>query len=363
VRKQAGIGFPGVTSTDVSRIGRVRLPDELIVSRTGEVEVPGFGRVTPIQRSSTPRGNYSLAPLASLDKNAERGIYIVWTNEDNGVADADGPMTLDELRDSFRRVVGADLPMSDPQWLTRTVGNSRQADRYRTCRVMLAGDAAHLVGIGGSLNVGLLDTVNLGWKLAAVTQGLAQDALLDSYHSERHLAGQRALMQARAQRALSGRDEYAGALREVVAELLRYREPVRHVGELLEGSDVRYPMPGGGTPPHPLLGGLAPDLRVKTGQGRTSVAELLHPARGVLLDFTPDRGAAQAAAGWSDRVTVVTGQAQDPPAPALLLRPDGIVAWLARPREAGHSTARRKGAEHGGLAEALGAWFGQPVTR
>ncbi len=162
--------------------------------------------------------------------------------------------------------------------------------------MLLAGDAAHLLGLGGSLNTALLDAVNLGWKLAAQVRGQAPDGLLDSYHDERHLAGRRAIMQSRAQKALSGRDEAAAALRELVGELLRYDEPLRHVGELIEGSDVRYPMPGNGAGPHPLVGRLAPDLAVDTPEGRTRVAELLRPARGVLLDFTPDGAAAPAAA-------------------------------------------------------------------
>jgi 2-polyprenyl-6-methoxyphenol hydroxylase-like FAD-dependent oxidoreductase len=357
VRKQAGIGFPGFTSSELSRIGRVRLPDELIVPGTGEIDVPGFGRVTPVQRHSTPRGGYSIAPLAALDKTAPRGLYIVFTSEENGQPASsaqDGPMTLDELSASFRRVLGADLPMSDPQWLTRTVGNSRQADRYRADRVLVAGDAAHLVGLGGALNTGLMDAINLGWKLAAEVRGSAPDGLLDTYHDERHLAGSRAVMQARAQKALSGKDEAAAALRELMGELLRYDEPLRHVGELLEGADVRYPMPGNGAWPHPLVGGFAPDLAVDTSDGRTRVAELLRPGHGVLLDFTPDATAASAAAS-ATHVTHVAARMPEPPAPALLIRPDGYVAWAGTPPSPGSPDPL------GGLPTALAAWFG-PVS-
>jgi 2-polyprenyl-6-methoxyphenol hydroxylase-like FAD-dependent oxidoreductase len=350
VRKQAGIGFPGITSSDLSRIGRVRLPDELIVPGTGEIDVPGFGRLTPMRRYSTPRGGYSVAPLTSLDKDAPRGLYIVFTSEQDD-APPSGPMTLDELRASFRRVLGAELPMSEPQWLSRTVGNSRLAERYRAGRVLLAGDAAHLFGSGGSLNAGLLDAVNLGWKLAAEVRGQAPAGLLDSYHAERHLAGQRAIMQTRAQKALTGGDEYTAALRELMTELLCYPEPLRHVGELLEGSDVRYPMPGNGAWPHPLVGQLAPDLVVEAPEGRTRVAELLRPARGVLLDFTDGGAAGPAIAGLGDLVTVVPARTPEPPAAALLIRPDGYVAWAGTPAT---PTAPDP---LGGLQTALATWF------
>ena len=185
VRKQAGIGFPGVTSSEISRIGRVLLPTVVIAPGGGEAEVPGVGRVRLMGTVQTPRGAYSFAPLASLDKNARPGMFIFFTREEDSSApaDPDGSMTLDELRASARRVLGADLPMTDPQWLTRTVGNSRQADRYRAGPVLLAGDAAHIFGAGGSLNVGLLDAVNLGWKLAAQVRGWAPASLLDSYHA------------------------------------------------------------------------------------------------------------------------------------------------------------------------------------
>jgi 2-polyprenyl-6-methoxyphenol hydroxylase-like FAD-dependent oxidoreductase len=189
VRKQSGIGFPGTTSAELSRIGRVLLPADMIVPGTGEVEVPGAGRLRPMQQVVTPRGGYSVAPLAMLDASAPARAYIVYTREEDPAADLSTAMTLDELRASVRRVLGADLPMTEPQWLTRTVGNSRLADRYLAGRVLLAGDAAHIFGVGGSLNVGLLDVVNLGWKLAAVARGLAPASLLESYHDERHAAG------------------------------------------------------------------------------------------------------------------------------------------------------------------------------
>ena len=375
VRKQAGIGFPGVTSSEISRIGRVLLPTVQITADRGHADVPGVGLVPLMMTTQTPRGAYSLAPLTSLDKTAQPGTFIFFTREDDSTAPdgPDGPMTLDELRSSARRVLGADVPMSDPQWLTRTVGNSRQADRYRAGPVLLAGDAAHLFGAGGSLNVGLLDAVNLGWKLAAQVAGWAPEGLLDSYHAERHLAGQRAILQTRAQRALSAGGEYAAALRELFGELMQFPEPLRHLGTIMEGSDVRYEMPADGARPHPLAGRFAPDLRLDAGGGVTRVAELVRPARGVLLDLSGGGEAAGslapggspagvlaadsvlsgAASGWYDRVSVTAARplAEPAPATAMLIRPDGYVAWAAGPDPAGLAD---------GLPAALRTWFGEP---
>ena len=362
VRKQAGIGFPGVTSSEISRIGRVSLPTVRIAGGGAQADVPGVGRVPLMVTSQTPRGAYSLAPLTSLDKSAAPGTFMFFTREDGSSAPdgPDAPMSLGELRESARRVLGADLPMTDPQWLTRTVGNSRQADRYRAGPVLLAGDAAHIFGAGGSLNVGLLDAVNLGWKLAAQVAGWAPEGLLDSYHAERHLAGQRAILQTRAQRALSAGGEYAAALRELFGELMQFAEPLRHVGTIMEGSDVRYEMPAGRAGPHPLAGRLAPDLRLETGGRVTRVAELVQSARGVLLDLSDPGGAltangalAGAASGWPGRVGVTTARPVAPPAPAaaMLIRPDGYVAWAAGPDAADLA---------GGLPEALRTWFGEP---
>jgi 2-polyprenyl-6-methoxyphenol hydroxylase-like FAD-dependent oxidoreductase len=380
VRKQAGIGFPGTTSPEISRIGQVRLPTAKL-TRRGAVKVPGIGRLKLMGQVHTPRGTYSLAPLTVFDKNAIAGVFIVYTSEDDPTADLGAPMTLDELRASARRVLGGDLPMTDPQRLTRLVGNSRQADRYQSGRVLLAGDAAHVFAV--SLNTGLLDAVNLGWKLAAQVQGRAPDGLLESYHAERHLAGQHGILHTRAQKALTiigqgGTDEVAQvspegaeALSELfgdvlqhpeplqhVRELLRQPELLRHVGELIEGSDVRYPLPASVTQPHPLLGKLAPDLQLETRHGRTRVAELMHAAQGILLDFTADSAVAEAT-DQAGLVTVITARCLTKPAPAtaLLIRPDGRVAWAAGPGTPDPAA---------GMNTALRSWFSPrtpPQTR
>ncbi len=359
VRKLAGIDFPGVTSDTVARIGRVRVPADLIVPGTGELDVPGAGRLPIMRQVPTPRGMYTLGPLASLDKTAPRDAYIVSTHEEQPGADLSAPMTLDELRASVHRVLGADLPMSEPTWLSRLTGNSRQADVYRKGRILLAGDAAHVFGLGGSLNAGLLDALNLGWKLAAVVRGGAPAGLLDSYHRERHAAGQRALLGSRAQRALQADDPYARAIRELVGELLEFAEPQRHVGELIAGSDVRYDMTGPGQPvpaggPHRLTGRLAPDLSLTTGDRTTRVAELMRAARPVLLDFTTDGRVAATAEGWDGPVTILTVRSRQgtPPADGLLIRPDCYVAWATGP-EAADPVA--------GLGDALRTWCARPA--
>jgi len=394
VRKQAGIGFPGYTSAEASRIGRVRLPTGVVVPGTDHIELPGLGRVQLMQQQRTPRGMYSVASLRSLDATAAAGTYIVWTREDGsqpgagepggagmpggarepggagakgGVSDlgqtdgqdsetrSDPPMTLAELQASFRRVTGADVPMSDPTWLTRVTGNSRQAERYQAGRVLLAGDAAHVFGAGGALNAGLLDALNLGWKLAAEVRGWAPPGLLSSYHAERHAAGRRALLHTRAQRALSERGEAAEALRELVGELLTYPDAQRHVGELIEGSDIRYEMPGAAPSRHPLVGRFAPDMRLATADGSTRIAELMPEARPVLLDFTPDGRVVPEAAGWEEHVPamVVKPLGEAALADGILIRPDGYVAWATGPGAADPAA---------GLTDALTAWCGAPAA-
>ena len=355
VRKRAGIGFPGVTSAEVSRIGRVTLPAEMIDAATGAVDVPGAGRLEPARHVRTPRGQYSIAPLAMFDQDAEPGVYIVSTGEEDPGLDLDSPMTIEELRESVRRVLGADLPMSRPLWLTRTVGNSRQAETYRLGPILLAGDAAHVFGVGGALNAGLLDAVNLGWKLAADVQGRAPAGLLDTYHAERHAAGRRTLMSTRAQRALGGRDEYGEALRDLFGELAALPGVARHLGEMIQGSDFRYGVPAGSAPRHPLQGLPAPDLELDTGEGaKVRVAELVRAARPVLLDLTVSRAPSQAAEAWGDAVAVVAAYCPDrsAPADALLIRPDGYVAWAGGPQWPDPTA---------GLEDAVRTWFVRPA--
>ena len=327
VRKQAGIDFPGIPPTFLLRLGDVTLEADVTPSDLPDVRVP-------------------LIPLGS-------GFYRVITSEPHPAGlDRDAPMTLDELRASIRRVNGRDLPISGTRWMSRFTDASRQAAQYRAGHVLLAGDAAHihLPAGGPGLNTGLQDAVNLGWKLAAEVQGWAPPALLDTYHTERHAEGERVLMHTRAQGALmgSGADGRVAALREVLGQLLQYEQPLRHLLELMYALDTRYDT--GSADPHPLAGRWAPDLALTTPAGASSIAELLHPARGVLLDLTEGGTFAGTGRGWKDRVDIVTAHAAAPPAAALLIRPDGYVAWAASPDTPGND----------GLRRALTTWFGTP---
>jgi 2-polyprenyl-6-methoxyphenol hydroxylase-like FAD-dependent oxidoreductase len=352
VRKWAGIGFPGTSSRQVSRLGRVVLPASITVPGTGELDVPGVGRLRPTELVRTPRGSLTFAPVGMLDATAAPGLHILSVHEEDPSVDLDAPLTLEELRASVRRVLGADLPMSEPQWLSRTIASSRQADRYRAGRVLLAGDAAHLFAAGGSaLNVGMLDAVNLGWKLAAEVRGWAPPGLLDTYHAERHAAGERALMHTRAQAALSAPGEDVDALRHLLGELLAYEQPLRHLVDTLDGGDVRYEMPGAAA--HPLLGGWAPDLALQTSEGPARVAELTRAGRPLLVDLSGGPALAKAVAAWSGRLDVVAARPASPPAPAaaLLVRPDCHVAWVGTADTAGQPV-------QDGLREALSRWLG-----
>jgi FAD binding domain len=263
---------------------------------------------------------------------------------------------LTEFQDSIRRVLGADLPLGEVTRLSRYGFHARQAERYRDKRILLAGDAAHqfpATGIG--INFGMLDAVNLAWKLAAVISGWATAALLDTYHSERHFAGTRALLQTQAQVALRRGDDPAGqALRELFLELLADEQPLRRIGALIAGTDVRYPMPGPSQ--HALAGTFAPDLTLHTSQGTTSVAELMHAARPVLLDLAGRPDLREAARDWRPRIEVHTAETEHRPADALLIRPDAYIAWAATTGEPVSTAAPA-------LREALSCWFGTPGKR
>ena len=267
----------------------------------GDLDVPGLGRIRP-GFTRTDRGVFGFGRLTA-------GVLLLQTTEDEPAgADDDAPMTLAEFQDSIRRVLGADLPLADVTRLSRYGFQARQAERYRDGRILLAGDAAHqfpATGIG--INVGMLDAVNLAWKLAADIGGWAPAGLLDTYHDERHFAGARALLQTQAQVALRrGQDPAAHALRELFLELLADEQPLRRIGALIAGTDIRYPMPGPGQ--HALAGTFAPDLTLHTDQGTTSVAELMHPARPVLLDLADRPDLRETARDWQHRIDIHTAQ-------------------------------------------------------
>jgi 2-polyprenyl-6-methoxyphenol hydroxylase-like FAD-dependent oxidoreductase len=347
VRVLAGIPFPGTTYPEVNRLGEVTLPGSVTRLGNGDLDVPGLGR---IRRgfTRTGRGVFGFGPLTS-------GVLLLQTTEDDAAeVDDDAPMTLTEFQDSIRRVLGADLPLGDVTRLSRYQFQARQAERYRDGRILLAGDAAHqfpATGIG--IKFGMLDAVNLAWKLAADIGGWAPAGLLDTYHGERHFAGARALLQTQAQVALRrGQDPAAQALRELFLELLGDEQPLRRVGELIAGTDVRYPRPGPSQ--HALTGTFAPDLALRTGQGATSVAELMHTARPIFLDLADRPDLRETARDWPHRIDIHTARTDHRPADALLIRPDAHIAWAA-------STSEPAGTAAPALREALSCWFGAPL--
>jgi len=348
VRDLAGITFPGTTYPDVNRLGQVRIHESVTRLDNGDLDVPGLGRLTA-GYTRTDHGVFGFGWLAA-------DLLILSTVEDQPDAPDGEPMTLTELQDSIRRVLGADLPLGEPLRLSRFVFQARQAERYREGRILLAGDAAHLFpATGVALNAGLLDTVNLAWKLAADVHGWAPADLLDTYHAERHYAGVRTLLHTCAQVALRrGQDPAAEALRQVFQELLADEPAVRRLGTLVAGADIRYPLPGAER--HALIGAFTPDLTLHTDQGVTSVADLMTRARPVLLDLADRDDVRAAARDWADRVEIHPAKTGDRPADALLIRPDAHVAWAAAIDESSDTAVSS-------LRTALADWFGPPPAR
>jgi 2-polyprenyl-6-methoxyphenol hydroxylase-like FAD-dependent oxidoreductase len=332
-RKLAGIEFPGITNDrTVSRAVDVRIPDKFRDPATGGLIVPGYGVIPPFMHTRTERGLVSFGPFPD-------GRMMLNVSERADVDDS-LPLTFGELRDAFERVVGADAPfeeVANPKMMRRTVGgNTRLAERYRAGRVLLVGDAAHVhSAIGGNgLNLGLQDSINLAWKLAAEVHGWAPPGLLDTYDSERRPAAEKVTMHTTAQGALVGPGPDVTALRVLFGEMLRDHATVQRIADLISGADIRYAD----------MGGWAPDFTV---DGRR-LAELTRTARPLLLDLTPEASLAASAAPWRDRVDVVTGRGAGTAATGLLLRPDCYIAWES------HSV--QPDAES--LVAALARWFG-----
>jgi 2-polyprenyl-6-methoxyphenol hydroxylase-like FAD-dependent oxidoreductase len=347
VRDLASIPFPGITYPEVQRLAQLTMAEAVTVLENRDLDVAGVGRIS-FGFTRTERGEFA---QGSTDP-ALMGLYT--SEEESTDYDDDEPMTLTELGESIRRVLGVDLPLGEPIRLTRFTFHARQVERYRDGRVLLAGDAAHLFPAPGvALNAGLLDTVNLAWKLAADIHGWAPAGLLDTYHDERHLAAERTLLHTRAQVAVRrGHDEAAVALRELFQELLLDEQPLRRIGALMAGSDIRYPLPGHDH--HALIGTFAPDLALHADRGATSVAEFLHTARPVFLDLADRQDLREIARDWQDRVAIHTASADHRPADALLIRPDVHVAWAATIDEPTDSAAAA-------LRDALSGWFGAPA--
>jgi 2-polyprenyl-6-methoxyphenol hydroxylase-like FAD-dependent oxidoreductase len=340
-RKIAGIEFPGVTRDQtVSRTADVTIAAELRDPATGGLLIPGYGPIPPFMHHRTERGLVAFAPFPD-----GRTMISVSTLDRPETGD---PFTIEEVQDVLAYVIGVEVPLAPPagpgpHMLRRlSGGNTRMAERYRDGRVLLVGDAAHVhSAIGGpGLNLGLQDAINLGWKLAATIRGWAPEGLLDTYESERRPVGERVIMQTQAQSALIGPGPEVTALRTLFGELLQTPEVLRHIANLMAGSDIAYAMST--APASPLVGRFAPDLGPVT-----------HTGRPLLVDNTGNTGntgtLAEAAAPWRDRVDVVS----TPPVPgatALLVRPDCYVAWAS-------DSATPDPDE---LRAALRRWFGTP---
>ncbi|GAA0590844.1 FAD-dependent monooxygenase [Kutzneria viridogrisea] len=342
VRKAAGIGFPGVSGAEsTSRSANVLLPLE----PDGSLEVPGHGRLAPFTFHRLDNGVFIHAAFRP-------DVHLVTTIEWGPEPEDEVPMTLAEMGESVRRVLGAHVPMNPvpdmdtPPLLRRLTGhNTRQADRYREGRVLLAGDAAHVhAGIGGpGLNLGMQDVVNLGWKLAATVRGWAPEGLLDTYHRERYPLGERVMMHSQVQGLLLSPGSEVTALRTLFGELLGKHSTVRHIADLMSGAEICYEMGG---PAHELLGRWAPALKLDTDRGSVRLPELMRGARPLLVDLNGSLG--EIAAPWRDRVDVVGARCAGQDA-SVLVRPDGYVCWAGTTEE--------------GLRETLTRWFGQPGGR
>ena len=331
IRKSAGIDFPGLDPTMSWLIAEVETAEE-----------PAWGF------RNDALGSHGIGRM-------ENGgpVRIVLTEEH--VAASTREPTLRDVSEALIAIYGTDYGIHSPTWISRFTDMTRQAAAYRDRRVLLAGDAAHVhPPMGGQgLNIGVQDAVNLGWKLAQVVKQTSPERLLDTYHAERHPVGARVVRNTMAQVALRRPDDRTRALSDTVSELLKMDEPRRRLAAEMSGLDVHYDLGEG----HPLLGRRMPDLDLVTVSGPLRVSTLLHDARPVLLNFGEPGGFD--ITPWEDRVQLIdakyVGTWELPvlgavPAPtAVLIRPDGYVAWVG-------------GLTQAGLADALTTWFGSSDT-
>jgi 2-polyprenyl-6-methoxyphenol hydroxylase-like FAD-dependent oxidoreductase len=341
VRKAAGIEFPGWDPTTSALIAEVELAEEpKLGMHTDDIGVHAFGRL-----------EYEIRDGEVVF--SDRGPVRVMVTEEH-VGPSNEP-TLRDLSEALIKVYGTDYGVHSPTSISRFTDMTRQAAAYRERRVLLAGDAAHVHSpVGGQgLNTGVQDAVNLGWKLAQVVKRTSPEDLLDTYHSERHPVGARVLRNTMANIALRRPDDRVKALGEAMSELLEVDENRKRFGAMMSGLDIHYDLGEG----HPLLGRRMPDLDLGTADGPLQVFTLLHDARPVLLDLgAPGRFDI---GPWADRVRSVDaeydgawelsalGEVSAPT--AVLIRPDGYVAWVGDGAPAG-------------LADALTTWFGPPAA-
>src|SRR5919197_2970922 len=326
VRKTAGIDFAGLDPSTSWMIAEVEMDEE-----------PEFG----FRRDSA--GQHALGR-----RQEGEPIRVVLTER---TVDHTGDPSMDELREALVAVYGTDYGLRSASWISRFTDMARQAASYRRGRIRLAGAAAHVHPPQGGqgLNTGVQDAVNLGWKLAQVVSGTSPEALLDTYHAERHPVGARVLHNTMAQVALSSPDDRHQALRDALAELLAMDEPRRCFAGMLSGLDIHYDLGEG----HPLLVQRTPDLDLVTTDDAVRVFALLNDARAVLLNL--GQPWAFDASPWSDRVLAIDAEYDgdwelpvlgEVAAPAaVLIRPDGYVAWVGDGTDTG-------------LGDALTMWFG-----
>src|SRR5712671_3668004 len=330
IRKAAGIEFPGWDPTTSWLIAEAEWSKE-----------PEWGF------RHDALGTHALGKMTNT-----RQVGIMLTEEHVG---ATAEPTLRDLSEALIAVYGTDYGIHSPTWISRFTDMTRQAAAYRERRILLAGDAAHVhppVG-GQGLNIGVQDAVNLGWKLAQVVKRTSPESLLDTYHAERHPVAARVLRNTMAQVALRRPDDRTKALGDIMSELLRMDEPRRQLAAEMSGLGVHYDLGEG----HPLLGRRMPDLDLVTVGGPQRVFTLLHNARPVLLNLG-EPGSFDIPR-WADRVQLIDAKyvgTWELPAigtvaapTAVLIRPDGYVAWV------GDATQL-------GLADALTTWFGPPTA-
>ncbi len=337
IRKTAGIDFPGWDATRSNLIAEAEMTDTPeLGTRQDERGIHGIGRL-----------EYEIRDGEVIYKD-EGPVRIVVTEQQLASA---GEPTLRDLSEALVAVYGTDFGVHSPTWISRFTDVTRQAADYRAGRVLLAGDSAHVhyPAGGQGLSLGVQDAVNLGWKLAQVLQGTSPEGLLDTYREERHPVAARALRHTMAQGALQRQDERMKALAAVVSELAAMDEPRTHLAGLISGLDIHYDLGEG----HPLLGRRMPDLDLVSAEGPLRVFELLHRARPVLLSLGD--GPSPDISPWAGRVErfdaeyeglwelPVLGEVAAPA--AVLIRPDGYVAWAGDGTDAS-------------LADALTRWFG-----
>jgi 2-polyprenyl-6-methoxyphenol hydroxylase-like FAD-dependent oxidoreductase len=341
IRKAAGIEFPGWEPTTSFLIAEVELAEE-----------PEWGiHHDALGRHAFGRVEYEIrdGEVVYMD---EGPVGVMVTEEHIG---STTEPTLRDLSEALIAVWGTDYGVHSPTWISRFTDMARQAAAYRERRVLLAGDAAHVHNpVGGQgLNTGVQDAVNLGWKLAQVVKKTSPDSLLDTYHAERYPVAARVLRNTIAQVALFRPDDRIKTLGDTISELLSMNEPRTRFAAMMSGLDIHYDLGEG----HPLLGRRMPDLDLVTADGPLRVFTLLHDARPVLLNLGDPGGLD--IAPWADRVQSIDatydgtwelpalGAVAAPS--AVLIRPDGYVAWVGEQTEAG-------------LADALTTWFGPPTA-